>query len=50
MSSGHTISSELALLYVEKHATSETTPEELFTMYITAAEKIHNCSYNTDSE
>lgn len=34
---------ELALLYVQKHATESSTPEELLAMFRDAQQKIANC-------
>lgn len=42
--------SALAMLYVEKHATSQHTPEELLDMYNDAYERIHNHSRNGKSQ
>lgn len=40
----------LAMLYVEKHATSEHTPEELLDMYNDAYDRIRNHSRNNKSQ
>jgi len=39
---------ELALLYVKKHATPESTPEEIFKMYSDALETI--CQLNREKQ